>query len=133
MDSKKKKDDQSELSRQVEEIVKMCLASPNCLLQLDEASGGDAKGGANDKLTGKEVIELQAKQAVLSSEPLHRSLRLVERLLQQSVYHERHLNYRSLPPILSFSAAAEAASAEKKGNGALLEQRKQYVVVDGGR
>ena len=47
------------------------------------------------------MLDEQEKQRVLNSNNLQRSLRLVERVVEQTFYHTKHLSYRNLPKVVS--------------------------------
>jgi len=56
----------------------------------------------------KQLVSRQdRKESILRSKALYRSLRLVERLVQQNVYHNRHLEYRGLSVIDRMSSALQ--------------------------
>ena len=48
-----------------------------------------------------QVLDEQEKLRVLNSNNLQRSLRLVERVVEQTFYHAKHLSYRNLPKVVS--------------------------------
>lgn len=95
---------QTAMSKQVSEMVAMCLASPGSLLPITAeaeakaANNSKAKAGLAD---GRKVLDELEKQRVLNSPNLQRSLRLVERVVEQTYFHEKHLRYRSLPKVVS--------------------------------
>ena len=47
-----------------------------------------------------QVLDEQEKQRVLNSNNLQRSLRLVERVVEQTFFHNKHLSYRNLPKVV---------------------------------
>jgi len=87
----------------VDSVTRVLYATTGCLLSTTESKNKTAmKIGQVD---GESVLKRQRHKQILESKSLVSSLNLVERLIQQNVYHDRHLEYRGMPAIESMSDA----------------------------
>mmetsp|Transcript_20533 Transcript_20533/g.41082 ORF Transcript_20533/g.41082 Transcript_20533/m.41082 type:complete len:762 (-) Transcript_20533:61-2346(-) len=75
------------------------LTAPDCLLDVTEAQvGNSVTDRSKDDYVDSETIILTAKnQAIMSSPSLLKKLDLMERAVQQNLYHRSHLKYRDYP------------------------------------
>eukprot|EP00939_MAST-03C_sp_MAST-3C-sp1_P003108 g3108.t1 len=93
----------STVSKQVEEISKVVFADPKCFISV-----GCAKTTTKDRnLSGGEVLRERKHKKILNSPSMYRSLRLVERLVQQQMYQKRHLEYRGFSVVERMSDALQ--------------------------
>lgn len=76
----------------------------------DADSKQNAYARANANVDIGETIAQQRTAKVLASQSLLQTVRVVERAVQQNVYHPQHVLYRNFPSLADPSAAATAAS-----------------------
>jgi WD40 repeat protein len=129
---------QTQLSKQVDEVVTATLTAPGCLLDIDETGGDDAPPAAEGAEASSSITEwFKANQSdgndaliqreamkILGSKQMLQSLHVAERAIQQNLFHHRHLSYRDYPyPSNKHAAppvppvAAEAAAGSEAGEG----------------
>lgn len=134
--STKDKDDESRaLPSGVKDLVTMCLATPGSLLNLDPdeaAARQREKETAGGLDAGRQALQEKAANRILSSSALNKSLRLVERIIQQGYYHNKQLAYNDLPPIIqpqtSVVANVRPAKAKVLKNEAKLDDAESKEV-----
>lgn len=104
--------------RTVDSIVSKYLLNPDCLLDVEAEESKDVrasscKGCAADNENDDEEAHVAARRAeeILQSGELVESLCIVERCVQQNVYHESHLKYRGKEA----AAAQHRHAAEEAG------------------
>ena len=85
----------------VEKLTRVLYATPGCLLSVAE----NEKQNAIVYEEGESVLKRERHKKILESSSLLDSLNRVERLIQQNVYHDCHLDYRGMPAIESMSEA----------------------------
>lgn len=110
---------ESELGKQVDEVVAASLASPGCLLNINGSDGGGdddkQENGTSELFGGNEsndvMVQRQAAK-ILKSGNLIKSLHTVERAIQQNLFHPRHLMYRNFPSSGATTAASAPAPVE---------------------
>ena len=75
------------------------LTAPDCLLDVSEAQVGGAGEAKNNKdyVDSETIISTANNRAIMSSPTLLKSLDLMERAVQQNLYHRSHLKYRDYP------------------------------------
>jgi WD40 repeat protein len=132
---------QTQLSKQVDEVVTATLTAPGCLLDIDDSGGEDAPPAADGAETSSSITEwFKANQStdgndallqreamkILGSKQMLQSLHVAERAIQQNLFHHRHLSYRdypypsnkhAAPPVPPVEAAAgNEPAAEEEAN-----------------
>jgi len=123
---------ESELGKQVDEVVAASLASPGCLLNIngsdganDDASTEKQEGGITSvngielfggKETNDVMVQRQAAK-ILTSGNLLKSLHTVERAIQQNLFHTRHLMYRNFPASGNSVAEPSVAAVDPSASG----------------
>lgn len=122
---------QSELEKQVDEVVAASLASPGCLLNVRQAVGSPEEDGVTtteggaiivngiELFGGKETSDVMVQRQasnILKSKSLMTSLGVVERAIQQNLFHPRHLKYRNFPTSNTTTVAAPTAAPEEVEN-----------------
>ena len=99
---KDKDDDGGDLAEGVKDLVTMCLATPGSLLSVAPGEATNKAQVAGSGLdAGRQALQEQAANRILSSSALNDQLRLVERIIQQEHYHTKQLAYHDLPPVIS--------------------------------
>eukprot|EP00940_MAST-03C_sp_MAST-3C-sp2_P002749 g2749.t1 len=90
-----KKRSKSTHAEKVSEVSEIIFSNPKSFVKTNAES--------DEQLLSRQ----DRKESILRSKSLYRSLRLVERLVQQNVYHNRHLEYRGLSVIDRMSSALQ--------------------------
>ncbi len=92
----------SDLTLYIEHEASITLASPGCLIPIDEDS--NAKRDNNSRRDGAAVIQMAEMNKILSDKGLADNLCRAERIVQQNIFHKAHLLYRDIPDTASSSS-----------------------------
>lgn len=119
---------------QIEKLVSVSMASPGCLLPIEEAgapaSEKAAEGGkqsppimspGSPMSPSLQPTQIDDSEGFVSNQLLMDTLRTLERGVQQNVFHEKHMLYRAVP-------LADSAYLEEKMNGETTAQQKQLLM-----